>query len=115
MVPKESRRETLKKLHQGHQGIVRCQERARISVWWPGIGQQIKDLVQSCLTCVREFSHHPEPLMLTPLPDLPPQRVSSDLFVFKGESYVIVTDYYSRYPDVLKLKEIPQQKRSMTH
>ena len=103
VVPKEHRRETLKKLHQRHQGIVRCQERARISVWWPGIGQQIKDLVQSCPTCVREFSHHPEPWMLTPLPDLLWQQVSSDLFVFKGESYVVVTDYYSRYPEVLKL------------
>ena len=104
VVPKELQWETLKKLHQGHQGIVRCQERARISVWWPGIGQ---DFVQSCPTCVREFSHHPEPLMLTALPDLPWQRVSSDLFVFKGESYVVVTDYYSRYPEVLKLRDTP--------
>ena len=105
VVPKELQRETLKKLHQGHQGIVRCQERARISFWWPGIGQQIKDLVQSCPTCVREFSHHPEPLMFTPLPDLPWQRVSLDLFVFNGETYVVVTDYYSRYPEVLKLRD----------
>ena len=88
VVPKELQRETLKKLHQGHQGIVRCQERARISVWWPGIGQQIKDLVHSCPT------FHAW------------QRVSSDLFVFKGESYVVVTDYYSRYPEVLKLRDI---------
>ena len=58
VVPKELQRETLKKLYQGHQGIVRCHERARISVGWPGIGQQIKDLVQSCPTCVREFSQH---------------------------------------------------------
>ena len=43
--------------------------------------------------------------MLTPLPDLPWQRVSSDLFVFKEESYVVVTDYYSRYPEELKLRD----------
>ena len=61
-IPKEHQREALHKLHQGHQGIVKCQERARISVWWPGIGQQIKSVVQSCPTCMREFSPHPEPL-----------------------------------------------------
>ena len=54
---------------------------------------------------MREFSHHPDPLMLTPLPDLSWQQVSSDLFVFKGGSYVVVTDYYSRYPEVLKLRD----------
>ena len=26
--------------------------------------------------------------------------------MFKGESYVVVTDYYSRYPEVLKLRDI---------
>lgn len=105
VVPKALQRETLKKLHQGHQGIVRCQERARISVWWPGIGQQIKDLVQGCSTCAREFVPHPEPLIPTPLPEFPWQQVASDLFSFKGESYIVVTDYYSRYPEVLKLRD----------
>ena len=32
-------------------------------------------------------------------------RQCSDLFVFKGESYVVVTDYYLRYPEVLKLRD----------
>ena len=105
VVPKALQRETLKKLHQGHQGIVRCQERAQISVWWPGIGQQIKDLVQSCSTCAREFVPHPEPLIPTPLPEFPWQQVASDLFSFKGESHIVVTDYYSRYSEVLKLRD----------
>ena len=36
VVPKELQTDTLRKLHEGHQGIVRCRLRARISVWWPG-------------------------------------------------------------------------------
>ena len=35
--------ETLSKLHQGHQGIDRCRQRAKISVWWPGLSAQIND------------------------------------------------------------------------
>ena len=32
------------------------------------------------------------------------QRVASDLFVLKGKSYLLVVDYFSRYPEVVKLK-----------
>ena len=54
---------------------------------------------------MKEFSPHPEPLMPTPLPDFPWQLVASDLFIFKGDSYAVVTDYYSRYPEVLQLRD----------
>ena len=37
------------------------------------------------------------------LPDYPWQRVSSDLFQLKGAHYIVVVDYFSRYPKVTKL------------
>ena len=42
VVPKALQTETLSKLHQGHQGIVRCRLRAKISVWWPGLAKQLE-------------------------------------------------------------------------
>ena len=43
--------EMLSKLHQGHQGIERCRQRAQISVWWPGISSQIEEWVKMCQRC----------------------------------------------------------------
>ena len=37
VVPKNLQKEALSKIHAGHQGIQRCQLRARSSIWWPGI------------------------------------------------------------------------------
>ena len=42
MVPKSLRRETLSKIHNGHQGIQRCRLWANISVCWPGISMRSK-------------------------------------------------------------------------
>ena len=36
-VPETLRKTVLTKLNQGHQGLERCLQRARCSMWWPGI------------------------------------------------------------------------------
>ena len=51
LIPSAMRLDVLDKIHQGHQGIVKCRSRARQSVWWPGISREIQDMVQSCRIC----------------------------------------------------------------
>lgn len=104
VVPKSLQKETLQRIHEGHQGIQRCRLRAKCSVWWPGITTQIQHLVESCPICVRDHVPRHEPLMSTPLPDYPWQKVASDLFYLKGENYLVMVDYFSRYPEVIKLR-----------
>jgi len=67
VVPKQLQKETLKKIHTGHQGIVRCRLRAT-SVWWPGISKELELFIQKCPECVKTINHPREPLMSTPLP-----------------------------------------------
>ena len=38
------------------------------------------------------------------LPDFPWQRVGTDLFQLNGTNFLIIIDYFSRYPDVVKLR-----------
>ena len=105
VVPTLLREEALAKLHQGHQGIQRCRLRAQSAVWWPGLSSQIADLVKRCPECARDASPNQEPLIPTDLPQYPWQRVGSDLFVLDGANYLLVVDYFSRFPEIVKLRE----------
>jgi len=39
----------------GAQGIVKCRLRERTSVWWPGLSQQIKTMIEHCKDCCQNF------------------------------------------------------------
>ena len=103
VIPFELRQEILHKLHNGHQGIVKCRLRAKESVWWPGISDDINTFIHNCDTCCRDFPITTQPLIPTKLPERPWEKVASDLFELKGTPYIIVVDYFSRYIEILKL------------
>ena len=69
--PSAMRLEVLDKIHQGHQGITKCRERAKHAVWWPGPCRQIEDLVSSCRVYATHRINKPEPLCPTVFPDRP--------------------------------------------
>ena len=101
MVPHQLQLETLHKLHQGHQGIQRC--RARIySVWWPGVSSYVEDFLRQCPECSKSLASTPEPLCFTPLPAHPCTHVAANLYELKNVTYLVVIDYFSRYPEVIK-------------
>ena len=106
VIPSDLRLEMLERLHQGHQGIVRTRARAPQSIWWPGLSHQIEDMIKSCTVCVREQSMPTEPLNPTTFPERPWQRLGSDLFTYRGSTYLTVVDYFSRYVEMAYLKEI---------
>ena len=72
-------------------------------MWWPGLTKQIKQRVENCAICAREAHNTPEPLLTTPLPERPWQRVAADLFQWDNAMYLVVIDYYSRYIEVANL------------
>jgi hypothetical protein len=105
VVPSSLRRETLTALHaDGHLGVDKCRAKARASIWWPKIGADIGRFVSSCLTCLHWARDRAEPLLSTPLPDLPWQQVATDLFELDGRHFIVVVDYYSRFFELTQLK-----------
>ena len=104
VIPHTLRSEMLERIHQGHLGLNKCRARYRDAIWWPKISQEVKEKVLSCSHCNKHKpSQHREPLITTPLPELPWQKLAMDLCEFKGKNYLVVIDYYSRWLEILSL------------
>lgn len=95
----------LEKIHEGHQGIVKCCKRAKQSVWWPGLSSQIGELVLRCTACIKERANAREPLIPSELPNRPWQKLGADLFVLKNNNYLLVVDYFCRYVEIAQLSQ----------
>ena len=75
VVPTSLRSEMLDRIHQCHQGITKCLDRIKISVWWPEITRDVKRTVAACEHCQTFKPSQPkEPLLTTPLPSRPGNR-----------------------------------------
>ena len=98
------RLETLKVLHMGHYATDKMQLRALETVYWPGINKDTVKQYQSCKTCIQHSkSQRSEPLQSYPTPSLPWHTVATDLFELKNSKYLLIVDYYSRFPVLHKL------------
>jgi len=103
VVPKQLQKQTLEKIHQGHQGINRCRLRIKSSIWWPGVSNEMGMFIKQCPHCEQSTTPPRELMISTPLPSHPWEKVGADLFELDKISYLIVVDYFSRFPKVIKL------------
>ena len=99
------RLQVLDNVHEGHQGIGKCRECAKTSVWWPGLSCEIQDMVKNCRVCAKDREHRVEPLIPTPFPERPWQMVTTDLFELDNLSYLIPVDYFSCYIEVAVMQK----------
>lgn len=60
--------------------------------------------MKECRTCAKESSLKAAPMIASKLPDYPWQKIGTDLFQLKGVTYLLLVDYFSRYPEIHKLK-----------
>ena len=100
------RAEVLDEIHSAHMGESKSLSFARDYVFWPSITAQIKDKVNSCAVC-NAFRNRQQKETLHPhdIPGLPWQVVETDLFEFGGQTYLLVTDFYSRYFEIELLRQ----------
>ena len=104
IVPHSLRPEILHRIHEGHFGIDKCRARARGAVFWPSINGAIDEMISQCSTCLKhQRSNQREPLIPQEVPERPWATVAADIFYYKGRDYLLVVDYYSKYPEVARL------------
>ncbi|UYV77521.1 K02A2.6-like, partial [Cordylochernes scorpioides] len=59
-----------------------------------------------CSVCIQEAVSKHEPLIPTNFPTRPWQKIGMDLFKFENKWYLVVIDYYSRYPEMVQLDRL---------
>ena len=105
LIPASSRQDILKKLHEGHLGVQKCKSRAKDIMYWPSMSQDIEDEVKKCAICATyRNSNQKEPLLPHTVPERPWAKLGSDIFTFGGRDYLVVVDYFSKYPEVVHLE-----------
>ena len=76
-------------------------------VFWPGITNDIKQLVKDCDICNRYQAEQPKlPVMQPDLTTRPWEKLETDIFVFKENQYLMIVDYYSKFPVIRLLGDI---------
>ena len=104
IIPKVHRPEMLSRIHDGYQGTLKCCERAKQGIWWPGLSSQISEIVTNYEHCqIHRNAQQHEPLIPTYIPERPWQHISADLCEFKGKYFLIIMDYYSQYVKVINI------------
>ena len=107
VVPESLRPKMLRKIHESHQGIVKSKQRARSVLFWPGMNHQIEDMVYKCAICQESRNKQPsEPLLSHDIPSRPWAKIAADAFYLNGHDYIVLVDYYSKFPEVLKSPDL---------
>jgi len=72
----------LKLIHECHMGIERCKNQIKDILFWPGISNDIKNIVESCEVCLKyRNSNAKEPMISHAVPDLPWQKLGTYTFI----------------------------------
>ncbi|UYV81030.1 K02A2.6-like [Cordylochernes scorpioides] len=104
VIPKVQRESILQTLHMSHQGISACKNRAHEAIYWPGLDREIEEMVYKCRICQEsQPSQRKEPLIPHEIADYPWQKVAIDFFYLDQSVFIIIVDYYSSFPEVIKV------------
>ena len=94
IIPSELRKEILERIHSGHLGMDKCKRRARDSVFWPGLSNQIEQRVRKCESCIKFApSKQKEAMLSYTVPTRPWQKIASDILKFAGKDYFRCTNF----------------------
>ena len=110
VIPNKKCEAILKQIHDSHLGLTKCKLHAKQAVYWPGLNDQLEQLILNCQLCLKysrskrksdEYS-----TLGQEVPIFPWMKLATDLFHFEGHSYLLIVDYTSWFPVVRKLTSI---------
>ncbi|UYV77245.1 K02A2.6-like, partial [Cordylochernes scorpioides] len=107
LIPKTQRSDILKILHASHQGINNTIALAKGFIYWPGMYKEIEELINNCSICQQTSrANLKEPLLPHQAPEYPWQKVGIDIFQIESSKYLLIVDYFSKYPEIYQLQDM---------
>ena len=99
VIPSSLRRDMKEKLHASHLGVESCLRRARETIFWPGMSNEIKEMIATCETCRKyETSNQKEPLMPLEVPSRAWEQPGVHLFELDQKEYMILQQFLGDRP-----------------
>ncbi|CAB3249360.1 unnamed protein product [Arctia plantaginis] len=109
LVPERFRQVVLNDLHSAHFGTSKMLALARSYCWWPGIDQDVRNMVKNCAECCLN-QNKPSPVApkhVWEFPSRPFERVHVDFAgQFLGVYFLVLVDAYSKWPEVHIMNKI---------
>ena len=96
--------EYLERLHQGHLSATKVKQNARQHLYWPGLDVDIADYTRRCQECIHRSQPPKEPLQAHDVPQEPWERIAMDYFYMNGRLYILIYDYFSKFPFLFQVK-----------
>ncbi|XP_053691322.1 uncharacterized protein K02A2.6-like [Sabethes cyaneus] len=101
VVPNSLKSNILRLMHSNHEGIVKMKKIARRAVYWQGMNGDIEEFVKTCNSCAKMGvipNPHTEGSWLPTT--RPFSRIHADFFYFRGKTFLLVIDSYSKWLEV---------------
>ena len=90
--------------------------RAKETVYWPGMNDQIEQLVLNCQLCLKYLrlknKNTPNIALGHEIPSVPGAKLLQTYFISNQTHYLLVVDYTSRFPIVRELKSMSAQHKA---
>jgi transposase InsO family protein len=119
VIPTSLRRRVLDLAREGHLGMVKMKQRCRETVWWPGLDQNIEEMVRSCAACVlscKSLRRTPGLLQPVPWPENPWEKLQTDIvgdLCGAPSAYrylVVIHDFCWKWPEVFPTSHVTSAK-----
>ena len=87
-----------------YRGVQKTLNRARETIFWHGITQDINKEVQECDQCLtHRIANRKEPLITHTIPERPWQEIAIDFLEVKQKKWMVITDYFSSYIELVQM------------
>ena len=98
LIPATFRKRVLENFHEGHPGIVAMKSLVRGVVWYPGIDNDVENLVKNCSVCQLNRSKPAQKNTIEwPQPKRPWSKLHIDHFFIENKTCLVVVDSHSKY------------------
>ncbi len=97
VIPNSMQEETLRRIHDGHQGLCSSLQRARRTVYWPNIHKDITTRIQQCDACQVHANKKPKPPERQVSASHPMEIIGMDILEWNKQHALVTIDYYPWY------------------